>query len=162
MKKELEISNLKLWIIYSGIILLGLASFLIMIFMSVSPEQLLIGDWVEYSWEYEFIDRNENGQIKNKNISKADKHLISEDLIFHKAEVWNFSPYGKLKLKGDGVDKSVDWKLKGRGNILKLNYQNHKIERYTISELSDSVLIINFEADIEARGIAKLTFKRSK
>ena len=93
-------------------------------------------------------------------ISNEKKRLISEDLIIHEAEIWKFLPFGKLKLIGNNKEKNVSWKLKGRGNILKLIYKNEKIERYIITELTQNTLIINVEFDIEAKGIAKLTFKR--
>lgn len=153
--------KLKHWLIYFGVFGVGFACFLIMLFVAESPEQLILGEWVEQSWVYERLNnKGERKKYTSMRISNEKKRLISEDLIIHEAEVWKFLPFGKLKLIGNNKEKNVSWKLKGRGNILKLIYKNEKIERYIITELTQNTLIINVEFDIEAKGIAKLTFKR--
>lgn len=154
-------SAIKLWILYIGVIGTGVASFLIMIFLAESPEQVIVGEWTEQAWEYERVNKANGDSVPTKEITDEVKHLIGQNLIIHQAETWQFLPNGKLKLLGDKANKTASWNIKGRGHILTLQYQNTNFENYNISELTDTSLVINFDADIEVRGVAKLIFKKT-
>jgi len=153
---------IRLWAVYIGVIGTGVTCFLIMILIGESPEQKILGTWTESAWVYERVNMQNHEKEPNKEITDEVKHLIGQKLIIHQAETWQFIPNGKLKLIGGTKNRIVSWRLKGRGNILTLHYQNKIFENYNISELTDTSLVINFDADIEVRGIAKLIFKKIK
>lgn len=133
----------------------------ILITKAKNPSSLILGEWKERSWEYEMVNKVDTINLHYKKISAEVKGLIGENLVIHKSETWQFLPNGKLILRGPGHPKIVDWKLNGRGHILELKYLNAK-ESYNISELTDSTLVINFDTDLEVRGIAKLSFASIK
>jgi hypothetical protein len=153
---------MKLWIAYIGIFALGLMSFVIVIKNSPSPESLILGQWSELAWEYEKVDKSLLDSTKYKTIAEDVKATIGQNLVIHEAETWHFLPNRKLKLISENSEKTVSWLIKGRGHILQLKYDNNSIETYNLTELSDDTLVLNFESDIQARGIAKLTFTKSR
>jgi hypothetical protein len=59
---------------------------------------------------------------------------------------------------GTDTAREVRWKLKGRGHILELEYDNRIVEHYNLTELNDNTMVLNFDSDIQVKGIAKLTF----
>jgi hypothetical protein len=127
-----------------------------------SPENLIRGEWRELSWEYEKVDLPLNKGMDYAQIFPQLKQRISQDLIIHQAETWRFLPNGELILSDGEKEKKVKWRMKGRGHILQLIYDEDTFESYNLSELNDDTLVLNFESDIQARGIAKLTFERIK
>ena len=56
--------------------------------------------------------------------------------------------------------KEISWNIKGRGNILELKYDNNNVEHYSLTELSDNKLVLNFDTNTHTRGIARLTFEK--
>ena len=126
------------------------------------PEQLLVGTWRERAWEYEKV--NTPADLKRlkagDTVSQAVKDQLGKHLMIHSAETWKFYPDGTLVLQGPRGVKNIHWKLKGRGHILELEHRNHAIEHYNITELTGDHMILNFDSDIQVKGIAKLTFQK--
>jgi len=152
----------RVWFIYTTVIGIGLLSFVIMITKAASPESILLGEWKEQSWEYEKVNKSDKDVTHFKQISDDVKDLLGENLIIHKAETWRFLPNGRLRLQGEDHSETATWRLKGRGHILLLKHPQKEVENYNIVLLNDTSLVINFDADMEVRGIAKLTFKKIK
>lgn len=153
---------MKLFGIYIGVFLLGLGSFLLMLGASASPESQILGKWEETKWEYEKMDKSSVCPDKRSIDSDAIKQIAGKNLLIHQSETWHFYPKGRLVLTGGGVVKTAEWRIKGRGHILQLRHANKTVENYNIDVLSNNTLVLNFEADLEVRGIAKLTFNKSK
>lgn len=151
---------MKLWFTYICVFTIGISSFVIMITTSENPENKILGEWKELEWEYEKVDKLEKKNIINEFSSDNIREAISEHLVFHQAETWVFLPNGRLKLQGPQSETIVSWRIKGRGNILQLKHENSIVENYNLTQLDNNKLVINFEADIQARGIAKLTFEK--
>lgn len=119
------------------------------------PENQIIGQWKELKWTYEKKETNSS----DKDMSDDVKDLLGKSLLIHQAEEWKFLPNGKLLLISDEGRKTVEWRLKGRGNILQIKHANF-IENYNVSILNKDTLELNFDSNVHARGIAKLTFSR--
>jgi hypothetical protein len=99
--------------------------------------------------------------VSGKMISDHVRQLIAQDLIVHRAEKWRFLPNGTIVLTADGhPPRSLNWRLKGRGHVLVLNYDKSTNESYNVAELSEDRLALHFYTEMQARGIAKITFKR--
>lgn len=161
MDKVLEENKIKspmrIWIVYTLILGIVFTAILTLIQYSKSPAHLILGQWKESSWEYEMVNKVDTETTHYKKISEEVKNLIGENLVIHKSEVWKFLPNGELELHGPDGQKSLNWRLNGRGHILELVDTKTK-ESYNVSKLTDSSLVINFDTDLEVRGIAKLTF----
>lgn len=126
-----------------------------------SPEHLILGTWKEQSWEYEKAYNTAALRVMNRDtISQRVKDQLGRHLIIHSAETWDFNPDGILLLHGHDTTKQVRWKLKGRGHILELEYADRVIEHYNLTELSEDMMVLNFDSDIQVKGIAKLTFNK--
>lgn len=152
---------MKLLIIYISVLGLLLMSFTVMISSAKNPEKVIIGEWQELKWEYEKVNKSSNS-VNYKIISDEVKSLIGQNLIIHKAETWQFLPDRRVLLKTEDGAKIANWHIKGRGHILQLKYENsNSIENYNITELNEHELVLNFDMNIQAKGIAKLTFKKN-
>ncbi|GAB3164085.1 lipocalin-like domain-containing protein [Telluribacter humicola] len=156
----------KLGAYYIGIFLAAVSGFLLLVSSAASPDQLLAGTWEEVAWEYEKVDKSRGADtLSSKVISEDVKQMIAQDLIVHRAEKWHFWPNGTLSLiaEGDINDaprKRLNWRLKGRGHILLLHYNDETEESYNIVKLTQDELTLHFYTEMQARGIAKITFKR--
>lgn len=117
--------------------------------VSPSPESLLLGRWKEVSWEYEM-----------KGSGPEVRERLGKTLVIHQTEFWEFAPGNRLTLFRKGASDSVHWRLAGRSNALALTHGGGITEHYQVTKLSRDTLELNFETDIQARGIAKLTFER--
>lgn len=151
---------MKIWIRYIGFFTLGISLFILLISMSNNPENTIEGQWKELVWEYEKVDKNDTTKSDYNTVSDFVKDVVGENLVIHKAESWTFKPNGKLILKGTNYSKEVNWTIKGRGNILEIKYDNNNCEHYSLTELSDNKLVLNFDTDTHTRGIARLTFEK--
>jgi len=125
-----------------------------------SPERLIVGTWNERSWQYEKVQtRNDLHRLQSQDtMAQSVKDQLGKHLVIHSAEVWQFNRDGSLLLHGRDTTKEVRWKLKGRGQILQLEYANKVIEHYNLTELTSTSMALNFDSDIQVKGIAKLTF----
>ena len=129
--------------------------------MAKSPEMIIAGEWKELAWEYEKADDVLVSSKENKkNDSSYIKDIAGQNLVIHRAEKWIFCPDGKLILKGENYTKEITWNIKGRGNILELKYDDNNIEHYSLTELQNDKLILNFDTSAHTRGIARLTFEK--
>jgi hypothetical protein len=144
---------------YTAVFLVIVATIFTLMSFSQSPEKKIVGQWNEKSWEYERV--NKVGDTNSKEITDDIKKIIGQHLLIHEAETWQFLPNGKLLLKSGSTERLVDWKIKGRGHILQLKYDDNVVENYNLTELDNNTMILNFDSEIQARGIAKLTFEKS-
>lgn len=144
---------------YTVVFLVIVATIFTLMSFSQSPEKKIVGQWNEKSWEYERV--NKVGDTNSKEITDDVKKIIGQHLLIHEAETWQFLPNGKLLLKSGSTERLVDWKIKGRGHILQLKYDDNVVENYNLTELDNKTMILNFDSEIQARGIAKLTFEKS-
>jgi hypothetical protein len=144
---------------YTAVFLVIVATIFTLMSFSQSPEKKIVGQWNEKSWEYERV--NKVGDTNSKEITDDVKKIIGQHLLIHEAETWQFLPNGKLLLKAGSTERLVDWKIKGRGHILQLKYDDNVVENYNLTELDNNTMILNFDSEIQARGIAKLTFEKS-
>lgn len=152
---------MKIWIRYISFFAVGIFLFVILIGMANSPETTIEGEWKEMVWEYEKVDKiNDTTKSDYDNVSYYVKDVAGQDLVIHKAEKWIFCPNGKLILEGNDYSKEISWNIKGRGNILELKYDNNNVEHYSLTELSDNKLVLNFDTNTHTRGIARLTFEK--
>lgn len=144
--------------------LLALSTGLLTVLMSIAenPEKKIEGTWKELTWEYEKADKNDTVNADFKNVSGYVKDIASRDLIIHKAEKWIFLPGKKLLLKGKDASKEITWTIKGRGNILELRHDDKTVEHYNVTEITENKLVLNFNTDTDIRGIARLTFEKTK
>lgn len=128
---------------------------------SKSPEKTIIGKWQEVSWHYEKVNESDSSSIMSeKLISEYVKRQLGQDLIIHEAETWEFTKDRTLKLSSELHQlKTVDWRMKGRGHILELEYPDHAIEHYDLS-VQGNEMTLQFDIDMQVRGIVKLTFRR--
>ncbi|HEY5748888.1 MAG TPA: hypothetical protein VIU12_22615 [Chryseolinea sp.] len=126
------------------------------------PEQLIVGTWREKAWEYEKVNTPaDRRRLKTEDtVSQAVKDQLGKHLMIHSAETWEFYPNGLLILEGPHDVKNIHWKIKGRGHILELKHRDQTVEHYNITELTRDHLILNFDSDIQVKGIAKLTFQK--
>jgi hypothetical protein len=152
---------MKFWLIYISVFAVGISSFVVMINAAPSPESVILGEWKELSWEYEKVNKTEDS-IKYKSVTDEVKKIAGENLIIHEAETWHFLPNRRLRLVSDEGEKVVHWRIKGRGHILQLRYDDDVVENYSLYELDNNRMVLNFEIDLQARGIAKLTFEKIK
>lgn len=147
--------------IYVTVLLLTACSIVWRMTEVQSPENQILGTWNERSWEYEkAYSRAAREALNNDTISQNVRDKLGKHLVIHSAETWKFNPDGTLLLHGVDTTKEVKWKLKGRGHILELEYADSVIEHYNLTELNDSKMVLNFDSDIQVRGIAKLTFDK--
>lgn len=128
---------------------------------SSNPEDVILGNWQEVAWEYEKpIAPIESDS--GKAITDDIKGRLAQDMVIHKAERWEFMPDGRVRLIDSNDDTVVvNWKFKGRGHILKLHYDDGVDEFYNVVELNRDELILHFYVEMQAKGIAKITFRRS-
>jgi hypothetical protein len=126
------------------------------------PEKELLGIWDEVDWQYDKVDKLQGSTSVLKEKLRFDiKNQISNDLIIHEAEQWHFKNNGNLILKNkDGNEEVVEWRLKGRGHILKIKHISGLVEYYQIHQLDKNTLLLHFENDNHARGLVKITFKK--
>lgn len=125
-----------------------------------SPDLKLLGRWEEVLWKYEKLDAP-GGEISESTFQINDqvKQEISKGLVIHEAEIWEVEPDGKINLyKKNGKKDVLQWRLKGRGNILKLSGKDNSLEHYQIQKLTADTMEIHFNTDLQARGIIKMKF----
>lgn len=129
----------------------------------VTPEQQLLGQWQEVSSEYRVINITDslNG---NKTLTGPLKNELFNNLIIHQAELWQFTNGHTLSLhkNNEEKDETVKWHIKGRGHILAIQHSDNVIEDYQIAKLTDDILELYINIDLQVKGIVKLTFKKIK
>lgn len=153
---------MKVWITYLSVFSLLLMGFSTMIGLGTSPERVVLGEWEEVEWQYARVDGSEVENVGiGQPISAEEKDKLGGHLIIHQAETWQFNPDGTLILHGQDGSRTVQWRIKGRGNVLELKYDNNQSELYDFVKLDNDELILYLELDTHVRGAAKLTFHKS-
>lgn len=149
---------MKLALVFFSWIALGCLSILLMATNAIESQHSLVGTWTEQNWEYEAApDLNLNSDLTGaENLTQSTPNC----LVVHQSEIWQFDTNGTLYIQSAKSTKAAKWSLKGRANVLVLYYPNGMREHYNISHISTDSLVLNFESQIQARGIAKLTFTR--
>jgi hypothetical protein len=127
-----------------------------------SPEVTITGKWVEAEWTYDLkSDKKNYTEQELKKVPDHVKNLVGQNFKIHSAETWNFLPNNRLILtKKNGEQVHGEWRIKGRGHVLKMMFDDGTHEYYDIKELDSNRLEINFDIGMEVRGIARLTFER--
>lgn len=128
-----------------------------------SPEELLVGQWSERSWEYDRVcDKETKDKYLDGGIEEIQIGSDEGGLLLHEYEDWTFLPNGNLHIKdSNNVLHVYKWCLKGRGDILVVkNRQNEILEHYKIGSIDRNEMVLNFELDIQVKGLARLTFKK--
>lgn len=151
---------MKTLFIYMAVLIFCVFLFLVMISATPVPEALIQGEWKEMNWKYETIKKGKDESARQQLISEEVKRKIGQHLVIHTAETWRFLPDHKLELRKGPEVHIVDWTIKGRGHVLQLRYNENSVEHYNIVTLSNNIMQLNFDTDVQARGIAKLTFRR--
>ncbi|MDB5271685.1 MAG: hypothetical protein JWO58_52 [Chitinophagaceae bacterium] len=114
-----------------------------------NPESMIEGQWKETAWSYEKID--------TRDFVYHDIKLLRK----HTAESWKFMTNHQLYFyNGHDIIAKAKWKMKGRGHILQLLYEDGTTETYDIKELNKDELVLNFDIGMESRGIARLVFNK--
>lgn len=142
--------------IFFSWMLLGCLSILLMATNAHESQNSLVGKWTEQKWEYE----TDSTKVPLTSLQTTQNPTMPMQVIRHQAEVWDFQPNGTLRIASALVQKEAKWSLKGRANVLVLAYPDGQQEHYQVTQIDDKSLVINFESQIQARGIAKLTFTR--
>lgn len=128
-----------------------------------SPEDLIVGDWSEHSWKYERVATpKQKKDACNDSFSVALKEHLGKDLLLHENETWTFRPNGELHISSP-VKKTrvLYWRLKGKGDMLVIKDKNKvPLEHYKVTYIDKSTLSLNFELDIQVKGLASMTFKK--
>ena len=146
-------------ITYVGTLCLVLGGLVALISATPAPERLIRGSWQETNWSYEVVDLSEGDD--EADFLKQVKRSVGRGLVLHQAETWDFFPDHRLRLTGGGQTTEARWYIKGRGNILRIVHPGGDTENYEIDRLDRGTLRLQFETDIQARGIASLEFNRN-
>lgn len=128
------------------------------------PESLITGTWKEVAWKYDKIDHLSDSTIDIPKVLDDElKESISQGLHIHQSETWTFDKNSNLKLEQKNRQPiHLNWRLKGRGHILKLHYNKESKEFYQIRKLTKNEMILHFENDTHARGIVQIVLKKVK
>lgn len=126
------------------------------------PDTVIIGNWEEESWQYSKANEyNKKDTLNNFLIDEVLKEKISKRLNIHKSEEWIFKKNTVLIIRKKNMnDVTATWKLKGRGHILAISYNDSSTELYRILELTKNNLVLSFENDVHVRGIVKIQLKK--
>lgn len=143
-------------ILYLMVFLFGLTGFTVMISKAPVQEELIVGTWEETKWKYE---KNGDEEVQTYQMGKEDA-VGGQPYRIHQAETWTFLKGGKLNLLCKGNCVQATWSIKGRGNILQIRYSDNYTESYQLTELATDRMELNYECDAQAKGIAKLNFKK--
>ncbi|TDB60021.1 lipocalin family protein [Arundinibacter roseus] len=148
--------------VYVGGLAATICLFFVLVSSTASPDQLIVGTWEEVTWKYEKVDKSQDDSIfSGEEISETLKNQIAKNLIIHQSEKWRFRKDGTLQLSSrQKPDKTIHWTMKGRGHVLVMQHNQTVEESYDIAKLTDKELVLHFHTQMQARGIAKITFKK--
>lgn len=129
-----------------------------------SPEDLIVGDWSESSWKYERVatPQQKKDVACTDSFSVALKEHLGKDLLLHENETWTFRPNGELHISSPvKTTRVLYWRLKGKGDMLVIKDKNKvPLEHYKVTYIDKGTLSLNFELDIQVKGLASMTFKK--
>lgn len=150
---------IRLYIVIFATVVSGIAW---MVKAAPNPETLLLGIWQETEWQYESQCTNQDKTESSSNGTKGAHSLLGQELIIHQAETWLFEPQGKLTIQLKDEEICATWCLKGRGNVLEIKYEDKFVEHYQITSIREDSLVLHFDSEMQARGIAQLSFSKNK
>lgn len=150
---------IRLYIVILAAVVSGIAW---MIKAAPNPESLLLGKWQETQWQYESQCTDHKKTKVTANGTTGAHSWLGQDLIIHQSETWLFEPAGKLTILLKDRELCASWCLKGRGNVLEIKYEDQFVEHYQITRISEDSLELHFDSEMQARGIAQLSFSKSK
>ena len=124
-----------------------------------SPENFLVGAWNERTWNYE---RRPSLNKEDSKVTLPTHVQLNKGLLLHEHEKWEFLEDGTLQIVDEMENvHPYKWYLKGKGDVLLIKDQeNQVLEHYKITHLDKDSMVLNFELDIQVKGLARLTFKR--
>ena len=140
---------------------LGAVAIIGMFFEGTRHESSIVGTWKEVKWAYEGEESFDAYDVRAEAADQLNKK-IGHDFFIHENETWVFSDNGALitKSSNNGKEMALRWVIKGRGNILVLKDGTDPVESYNITRLDDNKMVLNFDVDLQAKGVAELTFER--
>lgn len=150
---------MKISILYLSIFSLLVTHFAVLLYRAPNPEEELLGSWKEVNWVYEKVAASQDTPVQDS-LPASLKDKIGKNLLLHTAETWEFMPGGQLLLKGSQEEKQVQWCLKGRGHILEIRH-GLLVEHYNVTQLGKGRIVLNFESDMQIKGLAQLTFEKT-
>ncbi|MCV9385058.1 hypothetical protein [Reichenbachiella ulvae] len=152
----------KVFLVYLVTGTVVIAGLFAMLMHGEKPHDHIVGTWKETAWHYEELDQmHDHYSVISSEINEQMKHEISQGLVFHQAELWSFYPNGQVVLvNGDGVHRRLDYRLQGRGHVLKLHEEGASPEHYQIKKISEDQMEIHFSTDVKARGLVKVVFEK--
>lgn len=126
------------------------------------PESALVGSWQESDWRYERLD-DHDGVMGTWTDGVRLREYPDRRVTRHEAERWEFRRDGEVHIVArDGSRMRGRWRLKGRGHVMTLRFpDSHSFEVYRIQDLDEDRLILHYDVGMEARGIARLEFRRA-
>lgn len=123
------------------------------------PENAILGTWQEVDWVYAKVNGDTNAT--QRQIEAEERYEIANHLVIHAFENWTFKSDRTVRLhEKNGTEHIAQWRLSGRGHILKIVNPDGTHEIYQIETLTKRKLVLHFDTNVHARGIVKITFKR--
>jgi hypothetical protein len=126
-----------------------------------------MGCWKEVDSRYEkvVVDRDDapvGPPVGRWNDGVRSREYPDRHVVRHDSEYWNFRPRGEVDVVSErGEVVHGRWRLKGRGHAMTLRFpQFDGFEVYNIEELDEHEMVLHYDVGVEARGIARLTFRR--
>lgn len=152
---------MKIFIVYILILLAMFGVVIGLVHSDNEPDYHIVGTWKDTAWHYEELDQTDDQSDPiSSEIDHHTKRAISEGLVFHEAEIWSFTPNGKVVLvNAKGEKKHVDYDLKDQ-NVLKLQGIDSGAEHYQIKKISPEKMEIHFSTDIKTGGVVKMIFEK--
>lgn len=123
-----------------------------------SPERLIQGTWKEKEW---YIEKGESSGPMLIN-QQGLRHEILTDLDLSHYGIWDFQKDKLTTYDMQQKSSSVDWLIKGRGHILELRRAGRRIETFQIQQISDDVLELHLNFDLQVKGVMKIVLERVK
>lgn len=151
-------------LVFSLFLLLSIGTYSFIRLQLPSPESFLLGEWNEREWNYErfsnteFLQQHDSNNVVLTHVPSTEKGLL-----FHEHERWEFNKDGLLQIVDNQEQvHAYKWCLKGKGDVLLIkNHNDEVLEHYKITHLDKDSMVLNFELDIQVKGLARLTFKRN-
>jgi len=143
---------------YLGVFCLIAAACVALVGATTAPDRVILGDWQQTDWVYEMVDLPKGGEPAS--FLEEVKYSVGKGLVVHEAETWRFLPDHRLRLLCSDRTVEARWRLKGRGHILQIIHDDGTKESYVLDQLDKHTMRLQFETDLQARGIASLVFSR--
>lgn len=123
-----------------------------------NPERLIKGVWVEKEWVVEKGDRNHH-ELFNLGVNSTIRREVLHGLDEFSFGTWIFKDDGTVQSANNDL-KNVEWFIRGRGHVLELKRDGKAIESFQISKISDDLLELHINLDMQIKGILKIVLER--